>query len=393
MTAASGDDIMLKLLHTADWHLGRRYRSFPPEHAQRLSRARLDVLDRILAVADHYQVDAVLCAGDLFDEPNPTAEWWEQTAAKLRRSAPARPVFLLPGNHDPLTQDSIWAGTHRFRELLPAWAHVVDRNDFQYELPNGAVLYAVPCTSKAGQADPTRAIPHRESGDERIRIGMVHGSTFDEADWQTNFPIDRDAVLHCGLDYLAIGDTHGFRFIPADRRIPPTIYPGAPEPTAFDEKDAGSVAVVFINRRRVATVQQERVARWWWEDVTVTSIAELRAVVQRTDLQDRVLRLHVEMRVPAPEYDEAERLLEELKGTDARHGRAGVLDLDRQALMLETATIGDHCADLPDVLRSVVERLSAIAADKPEQRQAAERSLFHLYRSARRKASQCASPA
>lgn len=385
--AGQGDDIMLKLVHTADWHLGRQFRSFPEDGALKLSRARLEVLDRILLAADRYVVDAVLCAGDLFDEPNPVAEWWEQTAARLRKSSSTRPVFLLPGNHDPLTTESIWAKDHRFRGLLPDWVHVVDREDFQYTFPNGAVLYAVPCMSKAGQRDPTEFIPKRAAGDERIRIGMVHGSTFDAKDWQTNFPIHRDAVLERGLDYLAIGDTHGFRYIPPDRQHPPTIYPGTPEATAFDEKDPGCVAVVFINRQRVATVRPERVARWTWEECTVTSIDELRAVVRRTDLADRVLRLHVNMKVAAPEYDEAEVLIEELQGTPARHARAGVLELDRNGLELEIATVDQHCGDLPAVLLSAVTRLKLVAGNDPAQRLIAERALFHLYRSAKRKAS------
>lgn len=378
---------MLKLVHTADWHLGRQFRSFPEDGALKLSRARLEVLDRILLAADRYVVDAVLCAGDLFDKPNPLAEWWEQTAARLRKSPSTRPVFLLPGNHDPLVPESIWAKGHKFRSILPEWVHVVDREDFEYTFPNGAVLYAVPCTSKAGQRDPTEGIPKRAPGDERIRIGMVHGSTFDAKDWQTNFPIHPDAVLERGLDYLALGDTHGFRYIPPDRQHPPTIYPGAPEATAFDEIDPGCIAVVFINRQRVATVRPERVARWTWEECTVTSIEELRALVRRTDLADRVLRLHVNMKVPAPNYEEAEVLIEELQGTPARHARAGVLELDRNGLELEIATIDQHFGDLPDVLLSAVTRLKVVAENDPAQRLIAERALFHLYRSAKQKAS------
>jgi len=387
MTAAGEDDIMLKLLHTADWHLGRTFRSFSEEGALKLSRARLEVLDRILLAADRYVVDAVLCAGDLFDEPNPAPEWWEQAAARLRKnSSGKRPIFLLPGNHDPLTPDSVWAQSHKFRSLLPQWVHVVDRENFEYTFPNGSVLYAVPCMSKAGQRDPTDSIPDRAPGDERIRIGMVHGSTFDAKDWQTNFPINADAVLTRGLDYLAIGDTHGFRFVPPDRQHPPTIYPGTPEATAFDEKDPGSVAVVFINRQRVATVRQERVAHWTWEERTITTLEDLKSLLRRSDLGDRVLRLHIDMTVSAPDYDEAETLLDELQGTPATHPRVGVLELHRQSLKLETATVDQYCTELPDVLRSAVNRLK-IAAQDPEQRFVADRALFHLYRTSKKKAS------
>ena len=51
-------------------------------------RARLDVLDQILRLADRYAVDAVLCAGDLFDEPRPDHEWWETVSRACSREAP-----------------------------------------------------------------------------------------------------------------------------------------------------------------------------------------------------------------------------------------------------------------------------------------------------------------
>jgi DNA repair exonuclease SbcCD nuclease subunit len=291
---------------------------------------------------------------------------------------------LLPGNHDPLIADSVWAKDHRFRSLLPPWVHVVDRENFEFALPNDAVLYAVPCQSKAGQRDPTESIPRRTPGDERIRIGMVHGSTFDAKDYQTNFPISIDAAVERGLDYLAIGDTHGFRLVPPDRPIPPTVYPGTPEPTAFDERDPGSVAVVLLNRQRRATVKQERVAFWTWEEQRVQSLDELRQLVRRQNLKDRVLRLDVEMTLSAPEYDEAERLLQELEGSSAQHGRAGVLELNRQGLELETRDVDAFCEDLPEVLRAAVLKLKA-AANQPEQRVTAQRALFHLYRVAKNK--------
>ena len=153
------------------------------------------------------------CArGDLFDDPNPAPDFWEGLAKTLRdRTDPQRPVFLIPGNHDPLTPESVWAPSHPFRKELPIWVHVVDRDDFTYDLARDAVLYARPCRSRAGENDLAMALPARELGDTRVRIGCVHGSTFDMDGYQTNFPICRDAGVRRGLDYLAIGDTHSFR--------------------------------------------------------------------------------------------------------------------------------------------------------------------------------------
>lgn len=383
MTSPAEDEIVLKLLHTADWHLGRRFPRFDEEAQRTLSRARLHAIDRILHAAERHLVHAVLCAGDLFDEPTPDRSWWQELAKLFgKRAWKDRPVFLLPGNHDPLTLDSIWM-KEQFRQMLPDYVHIVDRENFEHTLADGAVLYAVPCMSRAGQSDPTTKIPERAPGDTRIRIGMVHGSTFDALDCQTNFPIHADAALLRGLDYLAVGDTHGFRFVPPDRLRPPTIYPGAPEPTAYDEREPGHVAIVLMTRQREARVQKERVAYWTWEQARVDSLAELRALARRGDLHNRVLRLHIEMRVAAPEYEEAERLIEELIGTDAKHGKVGILELDRSELTLDTESVASHCASLPPVLQAAIERLRA-QAEMPDARAAAERALYHLYRLSRK---------
>src|SRR5260370_13794068 len=143
-------DIVLRLLHTADWHLGRRFPSFPEEGQKKLSRARMDVVTRILDVARRNAVNAVLCVGDIFDDPDPAPDFWEGLARTFRSHAgPHPPLFLIPGNHDPLTPESVWAPGHAFRARLPAFGHVVDRDDFMYEIAPNAVLYARPCRSKA----------------------------------------------------------------------------------------------------------------------------------------------------------------------------------------------------------------------------------------------------
>ncbi|MCP4660371.1 MAG: DNA repair exonuclease, partial [bacterium] len=234
----------LKLLHTADWHLGLRYPTFTEADQLQLTRARLEVVDTILGKAEYYGVDAVLCAGDLFDDPQPAPEWWQGLAERFRkRGWSDRPVFLLPGNHDPLTPQSVYSPEHPFRRELPEWVHVVDRDDYSFELSPKAVLYATCCRSKAGGKDPALSLPGREPGDERLRIGMAHGQTFNMKGYQTSFPIAEDAAERRGLDYLAIGDTHSFREVNPEA-MAPIVYPGAPEATKFGEPEAGYVAIV-----------------------------------------------------------------------------------------------------------------------------------------------------
>jgi DNA repair exonuclease SbcCD nuclease subunit len=378
MTEPSEDDVALKLLHTADWHLGMRFPSFPEAAALELMRARMTAIDAIFGLAETHRVDAVLCAGDLFDDPQPDEEWWRGLADRLtRRAWSDRPVFLLPGNHDPLTNTSVWHASHPFRQMLPPWVHVVDRDDFEAPLPGGAVLHAVPCRSTAGRSDLAERIPKRESGDDRIRIGMVHGQTFDIEGCQTNFPIAENAAVDRGLDYLAIGDTHSFREVPTGAPVP-TVYPSAPEPTRFGETDAGYVALVFMPKRRRAIVRREKVAYWSWVERRCTSMEALRALRGGEDLRRTVMRLVLQMRVSADEYDEAQALLRELAGTESTHGRVGILQVDVDGLELDTTDIESAFEDVPDVLRATVERLRTLEGG--EHGQKARRALYHLYR-------------
>ena len=86
----------MKLLHTADWHLGKRL-----DHVSRLEEQR-EVLHEICAIADREQVDAVLIAGDLFDSANPPIEATELLYSTLHRLSAGgmRAVIGIAGNHD-----------------------------------------------------------------------------------------------------------------------------------------------------------------------------------------------------------------------------------------------------------------------------------------------------
>jgi DNA repair exonuclease SbcCD nuclease subunit len=353
-------DVALKILHTADWHLGRSFPLFRDEDQPKLTRARIEAVDRLLGLAESYVVDAVLCAGDLFDEPVPNETWWRELVRLFeRRKWSGRPVFLLPGNHDPLWPNSVWAEAHPFRRALPDWVHVVDRDGFEFPLSEEAVLYAAPCRSRAGAADPTASIPRREPGDNRIRIGMVHGQTFDIPGHEVNFPIAADAAQQRGLNYLALGDTHGFREYPS--KAGPAVYPGAPEPAKFDETDAGFVAIVMFRRQGQALVQKQQVSRWRWREVRCTSLQQLEGL-RLEDLAECVLRLTFDMEVSVSERVRVEDLLRELRGNEAVCGKAGVLQDDTCGLIVNVRDTSDFDSGLPETLKSVIARLQAQAA-------------------------------
>ena len=358
---------MLKLLHTADLHLGCEFSQLLADDRRKLARARLAVVESILALADQYDVDAVLFAGDTFDSPNPSEDWYKGFARALSiRQARTRPIVLLPGNHDPLTDNlSVFHLSHPFRQLLPEWVHVVERDDFEMPLGEGAALYAAPCRSMSGTEDLALSLPSRAEGDRRIRVGLVHGSTFDLPGHQTNFPIARDATAQRGLDYLAVGDTHGYREIP-ENAIAPIVYPGSSEPTSFGDVGAGSVVIVTLKRAGTRPLLvREPVARWTWRDETATSMETLRRLASE-DLSSTVLRLHLDLAVSVTEEKEVDVLTSRLKGNLATSGRAGAFILDRSRLRLQIGSVEEVLKDAPETLAAVAAKLAQEAPQSDE---------------------------
>jgi DNA repair protein SbcD/Mre11 len=86
----------MKLLHTADWHLGKRLDHFSrlPEQAQ--------VLAEICDIAEREQPDAILIAGDVYDTFNPPVEAIELFYKTVHRLSAGgkRAVVVIAGNHD-----------------------------------------------------------------------------------------------------------------------------------------------------------------------------------------------------------------------------------------------------------------------------------------------------
>lgn len=86
----------MKILHTADWHLGKKLNHFSRMEEQKA------VLNEIREIADEQQVDLVIIAGDLFDTFNPPVEAVDLFYSTLKRLSKngQRPVIAIAGNHD-----------------------------------------------------------------------------------------------------------------------------------------------------------------------------------------------------------------------------------------------------------------------------------------------------
>ena len=245
----------MKFLHTADIQLGLKLRFVPGESGVRVRAQRFDTLRHMAEVARERGAQAVVIAGDFFDDNSVGPDTIQLAEDSLQTFAPI-PVLILPGNHDAATEHSALVRLKNLEHV-----HIlVEQEPIEIE---GALFYPCPLTRRHETSDPSSWLPEREPGDDRVRVAIAHGGMieFSESSESPNL-IDAVAVLAKGFDYLALGDWHGtFKF--KDR----AQYPGTPEATRWTEKDPGNVLLVdVLAGSEVPKVEKISVGRTRWID-------------------------------------------------------------------------------------------------------------------------------
>src|SRR5215468_4651411 len=144
----------MRFLHLADLHLGLRVTRFGAKVNGRVQEARIEALDYLLAQVPALKVDFILVAGDLFDD-NHVDLATSRRAFELLEAARV-PTYVLPGNHDPLTADSVYARS--------PWNAANARTicvlrEAQPTPILGGTLFPCPLKAKNSFDDPTRWIP------------------------------------------------------------------------------------------------------------------------------------------------------------------------------------------------------------------------------------------
>lgn len=255
----------MRFLHTADWQLGMTRHFLNGEAQPRYSAARRDAVAGLGALAAETGAEFVVVAGDVFEHNQLAPRDVSQSLEAMR--AIGVPVYLLPGNHDPLDASSVYTGA-LFASQRPENVVVLDRAGV-HDVRPGLQIVAAPWRSKKPTTDLLGDVLDGLPDDDVTRIVVAHGGV-------DLFEPDRDkpslirlagveaALARGAVHYVALGDKHSRTEVGSTGRV---WYSGSPEVTNYDhvEPDPGHVLVVDVDEgdpaRRVR-VQGRRVGRW-----------------------------------------------------------------------------------------------------------------------------------
>ena len=267
---------MPRLLHTADWQIGKPYRWIEdPERRSRLQRARLETVERIIKEAQVHAVDTVVVAGDLFDSSTVTRAVVMEVLELIGNLT--IPVLVIPGNHDHGGAGGVWRRPDVQGELKQRAANL--QLLLHPEPVDVAGLTVLPCPLRR-QHETVSPGAWLESLDwsaldpNQARVVLAHGSIqgFTATDYDAATESGRNQLHtsrwdHDAYDYLALGDWHALKAVGAKG-----WYAGTPEPDRFPTRpddQRGQVLIVDVERSQPPQVEVIPTAGLQWHNTSM----------------------------------------------------------------------------------------------------------------------------
>lgn len=201
---------MIRLLHLADVHLGASFEEFGNLAPVR-REVHLAAFARLPEIAARTDAQAVLIAGDLFDDPEPSREVRSTVLDTFERLAAERcAVFIVPGTHDAST-----LFPDVYRDPL-AEAYVLKAPTFgpplSVDTSRGPLhVYGI-CHDPSHAADPLSTFAR--SPEPGIHVALLHAHVTNSGRAQapgiTTLQVPLERLHDLDVDYLALGGAHEF---------------------------------------------------------------------------------------------------------------------------------------------------------------------------------------
>lgn len=250
----------VRFLHTGDWQLGMTRHFFSEGVQERFAQSRFDAIRELGRIAKEEDCQFMVVSGDVF-ESNLVDRKTVSRALEALKDVPV-PVYLLPGNHDPLNAASVYRSA-TFLERKPAHVHVIE-NTSPIRIDAEIEIVGIPWRSKRPLQDLVAlTVGKLEPVVDRLRLCVAHGiveSLAPNPDDPALISLHaaESAISQNKIHYLALGDRHSLTEVGGSGRI---WYAGTPEPTDYNEVKPGFALVATIDQKGV-TVKGVNIGRW-----------------------------------------------------------------------------------------------------------------------------------
>lgn len=234
----------LRFIHTGDVHVGAKFVKLGEKGKSQRNQIK-DTFSNIVDLAIEKKVDALLIAGDLFDNTNPS-EYSISFVKRLLRKLNDSGIYsiIVPGTHDRLESGSVFA-TDNFQDCGDKVHVFTDSAKTDYAVSElDTVFYAKPNLTNKSTESPITGFEKNET--HRYHVALAHGSLQIEGKSSPDdYPITSDEISKSGMNYIALAHWHNT--LDVSSGSVKAYYCGSPELVALDQSGSGNVLYVEVD--------------------------------------------------------------------------------------------------------------------------------------------------
>jgi len=255
---------MLKILHTADLHLGKELK-YLGDFGKELREVTKQTFSRIIDLALEKEVDLLLISGDLFDSNKVSSKLIGYVVEGLRRLN-GTPVCIIPGTHDCYDLNSVYRHnefTHNLENIF------IFKNSGPttkiFEGLNVAIHAKVNATNLSPESPLKDLKPNR---DIAFNVALAHGSIKIEGKHNPDeYVIEPKEIENSGMNYIALGHWHKC----AEYSFGKTKawYSGSPETLQFEDKDESGYVLLVNLDENDCKVEKIKIGKYNWQEFNI----------------------------------------------------------------------------------------------------------------------------
>jgi DNA repair exonuclease SbcCD nuclease subunit len=255
---------MLKILHTADIHLGAKFSGLGNKGASQREQLRT-TFKNVIATAINERVNIVLIAGDLFDSNQQPQRNIDLVVEQFNLLGSNNiPVCLIPGTHDSFDSSSIYRKVD-FEGKCSNLKIFTDEDISCKEYAGlDLTIYGKPNLSNRSYVSPLTGL--KRSTSSKFHIAMAHGAFYiPEKIAEDDHVFRLEEVKASGMDYLALGHWHrGY----SCSEKPPAWYSGPPE-WILGQTEEGGVLLVSISDSGEVKIEPKKLGLRGYDEVEI----------------------------------------------------------------------------------------------------------------------------
>ncbi len=223
---------MVKILHTADLHIGAKFDSLPKEKAEILRNSHVNAVLSMVEHANREKIDFILIAGDLFHSNDVDPTLFSLVSNALAKAE--MPVLVCAGNHDFISENSPYK-RFKFTDNV----HLFHENTLSVFENEKANFYGASFTDEYAEISL-----YTELDTEKVNICLIHADILTQSKYNALTPA-KLAVSE--FDYIAVGHNHEFSGLIKNGK---TAYAssGCLTSTGFDELNEKGYLLLEIDK-------------------------------------------------------------------------------------------------------------------------------------------------